>query len=300
MITRPMKAETVELNQLHLLRYPLMASPKLDGIRCCLHPQLGPVTQKFIPVPNTHVRTYLEQWKHLCLDGELVQWLSDESKPAEYNDTQSAIMSGGGQPEFRLLAFDSFSDPTAPFKVRYAAGVIDTLNHGRRPENILAVRQSIIMNAAELEAFYTEMLEEGHEGIILRSMDAPYKSGRSTLKQGWMLKLKPWADTEGVIIGFEERMHNTNENVGDALGLAKRSKSKDGLIPLGTLGALILDTRQWGVVKVGGGVGLNAVLRQKIWANRDAYVGKTVTFKYMPFGMKDKPRFPKYKGIRYD
>ncbi len=43
---RPLLAATIENNeQLGALAYPMIASPKVDGIRIVVHPALGPVTR---------------------------------------------------------------------------------------------------------------------------------------------------------------------------------------------------------------------------------------------------------------
>jgi len=56
-INRPMLA--VAIKDLDDLDYPLYVSPKLDGIRCLIHPELGPVSRKFKPIPNDHIRVSL-------------------------------------------------------------------------------------------------------------------------------------------------------------------------------------------------------------------------------------------------
>jgi hypothetical protein len=123
--------------------------------------------------------------------------------------------------------------------------------------------------------------------------------------QGHLVKYKEWADAEGTVVGFEERMHNANEDVRDNLGHAKRSSHKENMVPMDTLGALILDTA-WGELKVG--TGFDDAQRQNIWdannkgkvcMNARDYMRK-VTFKYQAFGMQDKPRFPVFMHFRED
>ena len=150
---------------------------------------------------------------------------------------------------------------------------------------------------------------------MIRDPQGPYKGGRSTLNQGWLIKYKEWLDAEGTVVGFEERMHNTNEDQKDNFGHAKRSSHKDGKVPMGTLGALLLDTA-WGQLSVG--TGFDDALRQDIWERncviakgegdhvefivrgKQPDINRVVTFKYQPFGMQDKPRFPIFKHFRED
>jgi DNA ligase-1 len=179
---------------------------------------------------------------------------------------------------------------------------------------LIMVAHVLLKDEEELLDYSTVNLESGYEGTMLRNPHGPYKSGRSTLPQGWLVKYKEWLDAEGSIIGFEERMHNANDDVKDNFGYAKRSSAKQGMEPMGTLGALLLDT-EWGELSVGSG--LDDALRQNIWNRNmvehireddmgDSWVirgsqpdlNRVVTFKYQPFGMKDKPRFPIFKHFR--
>ena len=96
MIEKPMLSATVTRDLFHKLRWPLMASPKLDGIRVLNHPDLGPVTRSFKPVPNKYARDTLQ---HLlldtALDGEILATTS-EGEVLDFNATQSAVMTRGG------------------------------------------------------------------------------------------------------------------------------------------------------------------------------------------------------------
>ena len=69
------------------------------------------------------------------------------------------------------------------------------------------------------------------------SPDGPYKCGRSTVREGYLLKLKRFADGEAVILGCCEQMHNANAAQQDAFGRTKRSSHKDNKIGKATLGA---------------------------------------------------------------
>jgi len=49
---------------------------------------------------------------------------------------------------------------------------------------------------------------------------------------------------------------------------------------------------------IGTGEGLTQLLRQQIWDAKETYLGKIVTYKYQPHGVKDLPRLPIWKGFR--
>jgi DNA ligase-1 len=141
-------------------------------------------------------------------------------------------------------------------------------------------------------------LSQGYEGIILRDPRSVYVEGRVKASDPTFLKYKPLIDSEAVIIGFEEQLHNGNEAFISENGRTKRSSSIIGKTPANTLGAFIV---RWGDVEftIGGGIGLTAELRKEIWNNREQYLGKLIKFSYLGCGTKDKPRMPKFRGFRH-
>jgi len=283
MITRPMLAATwVEGTE---LRYPLVTSPKLDGIRVLCHPELGPVTRKFKPLPNHATREALSFPGFYGFDGELM--LEDGSN---FNKVQSAFMSQQGAPDFTFYVFDNFTHPEDPWDMRYDS--IQTQNN-----------QVTKLDHTVTDCWEQIMLQEdlalrlGFEGLMLRDAQAPYKSGRSTLREQGLIKLKRFKDAEGVLVGMEEQMHNANTKETDELGLSKRSSHKNNMQPANTLGKIIVKTALWGEVTIG--TGFTAAQRKHMWHNSLDYIGRTATFKYQEV-LKDKPRFPVFLGWRKD
>ena len=132
-----------------------------------------------------------------------------------------------------------------------------------------------------------------------RHPDAPYKYGRSTLRESWLWALKPYVDDEAVIIGFEEMLENQNELTYNERGYAERKGGQAGLVPKGTLGKFICASDKWPeTFGVGMGVGLTFQLRDEIWANPEKYLGKFIKYKYQEVGGKVRPRQPKFMGFR--
>ena len=135
----------------------------------------------------------------------------------------------------------------------------------------------------------------GGEGLILRNPDGVYKFGRSTPKQQLSIKVKFFEQDEFEIVGFEERYTNTNETTINELGYTSRSSHKDNLVPTNTLGSLVL---KCGDTTFKCGTGFTDEQRQEIWDNRDKYLGKLVSVRYMSVGLKERPRIPSFIGWR--
>jgi DNA ligase 1 len=152
------------------------------------------------------------------------------------------------------------------------------------------------MNLEELLRFEDRCLDADFEGIMLRDPFAPYKQGRGTWREGIIMKLKRFQDDEGIIVDFEEQVHNTNILCTDDLGYAKRSTNKEHMIPADTLGNfLVLFNDE--IINVAPGQ-FTHIQRQNIWNNQEYYKGLILKFRHFPHGVKDKPRFPRAIGFR--
>ena len=138
--------------------------------------------------------------------------------------------------------------------------------------------------------------------MVLKALflTGPYKCGRSTNKEGYLLKLKRFSDSEAEIIGFEELMHNNNVKTKDNLGLSKRSTCQENLSGANTLGTLLVrDLYSNLEFRIGTGQGLDIDLRRAMWNNQSSYLGKIVKYKYFSVGVKDLPRHPVLLGFRH-
>jgi DNA ligase-1 len=291
-IKKPMLAGTLHAPDLESVEWPVLASPKIDGIRCIVHPELGPVTRSFKPVPNVATREALmEMVGDTPLDGELVV-LGSNGQPVDFNTTQSGIMTRAGEPRIAFMVFDWFGDPEMEYERRLQRAIVETR---AMPREVFHVVHGLVESPDDFMEFAAYCMQHGFEGAMIRDPKGPYKNGRSTLRQGWLLKYKEWHDAEGLIVGFDERMHNANVDVKDNFGYAKRSSHQENMVPMGTLGALVLRTA-WGELRVG--TGFDDALRDQIWQNRESYTGQVVTFKYQGYGLKEKPRFPVFKAFR--
>ena len=277
------------------IKFPMFASPKLDGIRAVvLNGKL--LSRSLKPIPNNFTRAIFESsdW-YEGLDGELI--VGSPTDPKCFNKTTSGVMSEEGEPDVHYYVFDQIPeysglDGDTTFKNRYR-----DLQNCMPLKRVILVPQKIIWSLPELEEFEQECLSQGYEGVIIKDLNSPYKYGRSTLREGYMLKIKRYQDAEAKIISVEELLSNTNEATRDELGKVKRSNAKAGMVPQNTLGALIVKDIKTGI-EFSIGTGFDEELRSKLWEGQKDIIGKIVKYKFFAYGAVDKPRHPVFLGFR--
>ena len=284
-IFKPMLATDAVLDK---LRFPLLASPKLDGIRAIVRDGVV-YSRSNKPIPNKHVQSL---FGHLnTLDGELIVGLPTAKDC--YTQTTSHVMSQD-KADFPVTfyVFDCVRDVGANYICRQR-WLTEACENTFAGVNVL--EQVDIRHIDELLQYENDCLEDGYEGLILRDPNAPYKMGRSTVNEGYLLKLKRFVDAEAVVIGFEERMHNGNEATVSELGRTKRSSHKAGKSGRGDLGALVC---RYEGIEFNVGTGFSDDERARIWQDQTGHLGRIVKFKYFPVGVKEAPRHPVFLGWR--
>jgi DNA ligase-1 len=276
------------------IQYPVFASPKLDGIRCSIVEGKA-LSRTLKPIPNKHIYSELSHPLLNGLDGELI--VGEPTSPTCYNESVSNVMAFDKVPAYTYYVFDHHACG-GTFEARREV-MLDTLGAGTWGDfhQITLLAQNLMRNEDDMLEYEASSVAEGYEGIILRSPNAPYKFGRSTVNEGYLLKVKRFEDSEAEIIGFEEEMFNGNVAETNELGRTKRSTAQAGLSGKGTLGAfLVRDVHT--EVEFSVGTGLTAAQRAAAWGDRDRLVDSLIKYKYFPVGVKDKPRHPVYLGMR--
>lgn len=276
-----------------------MCSAKLDGIRCLIVGGKA-LTRKFKPIPNNHIRAWLEANCPSGLDGELMVQVEGES--GNFQQVTSGIMSEAGEPDFVYNVFDyvGAGGLSVPFEERIEnlTQVVKTINN----RHVQMVEQVRIANAEELTGLETRYLSEGYEGVMTRDPKGPYKLGRSTDAEQALLKLKRFEDSEALVLSMKPLLHNANAQEEDAFGYAKRSTAKAGKVAMETCGVLQVrdvnkDSPFFGV-EFEVGTGMDAKTRKAWWDDQSLIVGKVICYKFQMVGSKDKPRIPILKGVR--
>jgi DNA ligase-1 len=273
-------------------RFPYLASPKLDGIRCVIIDGVA-LSRTLKPIPNKHIQSLLGNPELNGLDGEII--CGSPTHPDCFRNTSTVVMAHAKVEDFTFHVFDDFSDPSEIFFVRlkYAKYRVEQLN----TSHIGLVEHKRIDDEEQLFEAEAECHEKGYEGMMLRYPQGVYKFGRSTDKEQILLKVKRFTDSDARVVGFLELEHNENEKTVNELGRSKRSSHQEGKVLAGTLGTLLVKDIHTGV-EFGIGTGLTAKERQDIWDNRQNIVGNLLKYKFFPFGVFEKPRHPVFLGWR--
>jgi DNA ligase-1 len=311
-LRRPMRFVAIDNEeQLEKLKYPLIVMPKFDGIRCLLHG--GRVLSRTLkPIPNSFIREKLTEFAQYAgdglFDGEIV--LTDTK---DYNKVQSAVMSVDGAPlNFRFVCFDRVinSHQTKDYwgmdyktrldwlKTFYTTTITSPY--------FLRADRNMVYNHFELLEYEEEHIAAGYEGIIIRALHAPYKQGKTTMREGYGYKFKRVDDAEARIIRAIELEHNMNDAEVNELGLTKRSSHQANKIGAGLLGAFEVE-------------GINGRYKGKKFfvscgtmtkGEKEIYwiglkmrplIGETITYTFAKHrGTEDAPAEPRFKCFRED
>ena len=290
---KPMLAGTIDPEK---LVFPVYASPKLDGVR-----SIGAGdkmwTRSGLPVPNALIQKSFGIKEMSGLDGEFI--VGQSSGEGVLSRTQSVVMSlSGSIVDLTYHVFDFLPQHDArswSFSHRYdrAHEAVERLRDLGLPVRL--VRQAVIEDIEGLEFIDRKHIEQGYEGTMVRGMSSPYKHGRSTTKEGYLLKMKQFEDAEGRVTGFKELEHNANE----LLASGRRATKKEGKTAGNTLGAFsVRATINGKTVEFDVGSGFTADQRSLFWQRREILVGKILKFKYFRFDDGGLPRWPVFICFR--
>lgn len=294
---KPMLAEPADFS---ILRFPLFASPKLDGIRATIHEDGVAYSRSMKPLPNRWLQHWVESRPEMVgLDGEFV--VGSPAAPNVFSQTTSWVMSIEKR-DFQLCfhVFDMHDMGDTPYAARLRRLTM-MAGPWKLGGPLVLLEQRRIEALDELDAFETEALSVGYEGVMTRDPRGVYKQGRSTAHGQELLKVKRTADLEAVVIGFEELMHNGNEAFRNELGRTARSSAAAGKKGLGTLGALTvrgLPGSPFADVEFSVGGGFDMAARASLWTMRAKLAGKIIRVKHFPIGAVDRPRYPIFAGFR--
>ena len=209
---------------------------KLDGIRIQAHLSGGNVRlfTRTLDDITARLPEVVSQLAKLpvttaVFDGELIA-LREDGRPLPFQDTASRTASLEG------------SAPSVPLSVFLfdalhleGADLIDAEDRQRHAALVRSVPPELLMprlvtaSAEEAAAFFTDALAHGHEGVVVKSLTAPYAAGRRGA--GW-IKVKPRHTLDLVVLAVEWG-HGRRRGWLSNLHLGARDPSAGGFVMLG-------------------------------------------------------------------
>lgn len=300
---KPMLACDVDESQLDNLPYPMAMFIKYDGVRT-LHAN-GNFGRSMDLHKNPVLQERFNKPEFFGFDCEGI--VGDPLAPNCISVSSGGFSRRSDKPKegkfvdvpVTFFVFDDFTDPTLPYIERYnsAKARVEALND----ERFVMAEMHIVHNKGELLALWDKADDDGHEGLIGRSLQGLYKFGRATAKEMSYLRFKRFEEEEFIITGCEEGFTNTNEAKTNSLGQTERSSAKAGMVPNGEIAAFIGTSVKTGeTIKVASGK-LTKKEAKDGFENFDAiYKGQTGKYKSFNKGTGNftKPRFPTFQCLR--
>ncbi len=232
------------------VKYPVLGSYKLDGIRCIFYK--GEILSRSLkPIVNKQLRAKMQpladysREKNLILDGEfynhnipfglisscvMTQDVTDKkaikswAEKCEERDieiTREEAMNG-----IKFYCFDAIKGEEVEERFVDRCGYIRALTFNF-PKSAVEVKQNILETAEEVESWFKTALDIGYEGLILKDPNGRYKCGRGTVKEALIYKVKPYRTFDGVI----KEVIQATEVINSRLDMLKRLDA-DGVLDL--------------------------------------------------------------------
>jgi len=283
------KGEGIKI--LDKVTYPVRVEPKLDGLRCIAVKQAGVVTfytrngTVLESMPKIKAALEAAKYDNLVLDGE--------GMAADWNESSSVMMSKTQKDDSNLYynVFDAMplsdwveQESTLAYSERckLVLDVVVKCTPGDKttPARVRQVPHINAKNEDELKAYFSKCMDEGFEGVMLKTLDTPYVFKRSEN----ILKLKPCVTYEGVVVGHYQGRHGTKRE--------------------GLFGGFSVVLPNGKITRLGGG--FNDALKAQIQLEGpDTYLGKIVELEAQPdpltadgLTVDGKARFPVFMRFR--
>jgi DNA ligase-1 len=297
------------------LPYPVLASPKLDGVRGAIWGGV-PHSRSSKPPPNVMLQRQLASPLLDGFDFELIVGAPNEGQRTFDRSSRLWKTHNSALP-YTLYVFDDISHPEVPFERRYATAserirALDAMGSLFPEQTVKLVRHSWITSAEQMMLFEERCVRQGFEGAVIRIPTGVYKvGGRTTLNEQIAFKLKRFVQSEAVVLDVIEARHNLNEAYINEAGYQKRSTHQDGFVGADRCGSLLVrdvhpntEDHKFSMCEFNIGSGWSHSDGEQWWQNylarKGSMVGRVLTYKYMPYGSKDAPRHPIFHGWRAD
>lgn len=294
------------------VEFPCILQPKIDGVRSLN--TTGVLSGRSLKQhANTYTTAFFSRPEYQWIDGEMAA--QHECHPELCRLTSSALSTIEGQPFILWWAFD-YLHPEAinrPYIQRLTMLHlhVESLHRQGLAQHLRAIPYVIVNDMEELLQWDNHWLEMGYEGSIKRAINGKHKQGRSTVREGGLLRIKRFLDFEFVVTRVTEGQRNMNPAEINELGNTFRSTHQENMVPNGMVGNLIgnlladvVDPQTGKVlhhkdeeVTVSAGC-MPHDERALNFREQHRILGRIGKGKLFPKGVKDKPRFATFQSWR--
>lgn len=306
---KPMLAPNQEVD-LDNIQYPILASYKLDGIRCIflkgeiVSRSLKPIQNKQLKEKLEPIRRYSEE-NNLILDGEIYgldltfQAITKFVMTQDFEDPKSIKKHGEVltiPEELKFYCFDCITNDNLdePY--------IDRIKQVEKAEKefkdiFVTVQNYWLDLPCQVDKIFNNALGNGYEGLILREIMGRYKCGRGTIKEGIIYKVKPFRTFDAVVKEITQGtvVDPKAEKKVNELGRSVTSNKKDDRLLVDKIRDFVVDYNGH-ELKVASS-SLTHKEREEYWEKREELIGKTIEYKGMLVGAKDVPRHPVFLRV---
>jgi len=287
---------------LRWVKYPVLALPKLDGVRGLHLPGSGLTARSLKKFKNRRLTEKLSHPDLEGLDGELL-YVNKPTASDLCRSTTSLVNTIDGPDTAVWYLFDYLNQNTVhlPYRARYKLltdKVLELCRYSDVWDNTLFIMPCLLIHTEEkLLATLQEYLSNGYEGIILRNPHGPHKDGRARAREANFLRIKDFVTEEAEITNIFEAQENLNEATTNELGRTTRSSHQANKTGKGMIGAFQCWNQKWGHFIVSSGK-MSHTDRVKFFENPELIYGKHCTFKYLKTGSLNAPRMATFQHFR--
>jgi len=272
----PMLAHTYEpntsKNKKNDIVFPCYVQPKLDGLRCIMYKDRGGKIRC-----QSRTGTYFDTMDHITnelktlfynpiiLDGELYT----DNIPFEElaGLIKKKKISESDRDKLKNVKYHVYDivDSTRTYEERHR-DIVRLI--GSNYEYTVTV-PTYLSEKVNFKKFFSEFIEMGYEGIMLRNMNGMY---RCNYRSHDLQKYKEFMESEYEIVGFKE---GDGRDKGTVIWVCKSENKEFSVRPKGTMES-----------------------RRELFINAKKYIGKKLTVIYQELSELGVPRFPVGKAIR--
>jgi ATP-dependent DNA ligase len=195
------------------IQFPMAVSPKIDGIRCISRKYNDEIVLSsrvgndfvFMDKIRNHLSTFLS--RDLIMDGEL--YIHDKT----FNEITS-IVKQKKQPHKDVECMNYYIFDIINTTAIYTKRMIELKKISRQYKNtypnpkdqvIKFVFYETVNNHSDVDDYYTKIMSENYEGIMIRKLDSLYSINK---RSNDLLKYKEFSDKEFKIVNFKQGMGN--------------------------------------------------------------------------------------------